>query len=131
MTEIAVEVVLAAEVQHREGATRQYRWRQERKAALEGEERKRLIEAERAERERQRRFEQARLDRLLRDASAFRQAADIRRYVERLRRAQSCESTVSVSDFERWSNWALAQADRIDPGVGGIFLKAMKDESEA
>ena len=35
MTEIAIQVVLSAEVQYREGATRKYEWRVARKAELE------------------------------------------------------------------------------------------------
>jgi hypothetical protein len=30
--------------------------------------------------------------------------------------------------LEEWSQWALAQADRIDPAIGSKFSKAMKDE---
>jgi hypothetical protein len=30
--------------------------------------------------------------------------------------------------LERWSKWALAEADRIDPALGGGFLKAMHEE---
>jgi len=35
----------------------------------------------------------------------------------------------SLEDVERWSQWALAQADRIDPAVGKAFLNAMQDEA--
>jgi hypothetical protein len=48
---------------------------------MEAEERRHQIEAERAERERLRQFEQARIGRFLRDAAAFRQANQIRKYV--------------------------------------------------
>lgn len=51
MTEIAVEVVLLAEVRYREAAVRHYHWRIERKTELEEEDRRRMIVAERAERE--------------------------------------------------------------------------------
>jgi hypothetical protein len=40
------------------------------------------------------------------------------------------ESPDSSGELERWSQWALAQADRIDPAIGGTFLKAMQDEDE-
>jgi hypothetical protein len=36
-----------------------------------------------------------------------------------------------ADDLERWSKWALAQAHRIDPAIGGAFLKAMRDENNA
>lgn len=130
IAEIAWELVLTAEVQYREGALRHYQWRVERKAELEEEERKRKVEAERRERERLKRLEQARIDRLLKDAAAFHQAAAIRKYVEAIRLAQKCKGTSTAEEFEQWSKWALAQADRIDPAIGGAFLKSMRDEND-
>lgn len=130
MTEIAVEVILTAEIQYREMAVQQYRLRVERRAQLEEEERQRKLAIERAEKERLKRIEQARIDRLLRDAAAFQQAAEIRKYVETIRLTQACDGFSVTGEFERWSQWALAQADRIDPAHGGAFLKAMHDEDE-
>jgi hypothetical protein len=75
-------------------------------------------------------MEQARVDRLLRDATAFQQAGEIRKYVEAIRLAPARDGTPSSGELERWSQWALAQADRIDPAIGGTFLKAMQDEDE-
>jgi hypothetical protein len=40
------------------------------------------------------------------------------------------ERTHSSEEFERWRRFALAEADRIDPTVGGAFLKAMRDEED-
>ncbi len=126
MTEIAVQVVLTAEIQYREGALRCHEWRVKRKAELEEEERRRKIEADRAEKERQRRIEEGRVNRLLKDAAAFQQAGVIRQYVEAIR---SIQNTTSVAEaFELWSRWALAQADRIDPSIGDRFMAAMQDE---
>jgi hypothetical protein len=130
MTEIAVEVILTAEIQYREMAVQQYRLRVERRAQLEEEERQRKLAIERAEKERLKRIEQARIDRLLRDAAAFQQAAEIRKYVETIRLTQACDGFSVTGEFERWSRWALAQADRIDPAHGGAFLKTMHDEDE-
>jgi hypothetical protein len=129
MTEVAVEIVLTAEIRYREGAIRQYGWRVERKAELEAEERQRELEAEHAEKDRQKRIEQARIDRLLRDAAVFQQAGEIRKYVEAIRLAQS-RNGMSSDEFERWSQWALEQADRIDPVTGGAFLMAMRDQDD-
>jgi len=131
ITEIAVELILTGELQHRESALRRYQWRVKRKAELEEEERKRKLEAERRERERLKRLEQARIDRLLKDAVAFQQAGVIRRYVEAIRLAYECTSPSGTEPFERWSKWALAEADRIDPAMGGAFLRAMRDEDDA
>jgi hypothetical protein len=128
MTEIAVQVILTAELQYREGSVRSYQWRVQRKAELEEEERERKRQAERAERERQKRQEQARVDRLLKSAGAFQQAREIRKYVEAIRATQTDNTTCSGEELERWSQWALAEAERIDPVVGGKFLSAMRDE---
>jgi hypothetical protein len=129
MTEIAIEVVLSAEIQYRESAVRKFQWRVQRKVELEEEDRKRKIEIERAERERQKRIEQARIDRLLRDARAFQHAGEIRKYVEAIRSALGNEACSSPG-FEQWSEWALAQADRIDPAVDGKFHSAEQDEDD-
>jgi hypothetical protein len=128
MTDVAVQAILIAELQYREQSLRQYEWRVQRKAELEEEQRKRKLEAERAEKERQKRVEQARINRLLRDAAAFQQAGEIRRYVEVIRLAMARDNSPSMDKVEQWSKWALAQADRIDPAIGGRFLKAMQDE---
>ena len=131
LAEIAVEIVLTAERQYREGAVRQHEWRVERKAQLEEEERQRRLEAERAERERRAQLEQAHIDRLLSDADAFKQASDIRSYVEKIRSAvERGEVNVSEADIARWSEWALGQANRIDPLANRKFLHAMKDRDD-
>jgi hypothetical protein len=130
MAEIAVEVILTAEIQYREMAVQHYQLCVKRRAQLEEEERQRKLAIERAEQERLRRVEQARIDRLLGDAAAFQQAAEIRKYVETIRLTQACDGFSVTGEFERWSQWALAQADRIDPAHGGAFLKAMHDEDE-
>jgi hypothetical protein len=122
--------VLIAEIQHRESAIRHYQWRVERKVELEEEERKRKLEAERGKRERLERLEQGRIDRLLKDAGAFQQTGVIRNYVQAIRLAYPCEEASSTEAIERWSSWALAQADRIDPTIGGAFLTSMRDEDE-
>jgi hypothetical protein len=128
MADIAVQVILTAEINYRDSALRQYQWRVRRKAELEEEKRKRTLEAERAEKERQKRMAQARIDRLLRDAAAFQQAGEIRKYVEAIRSGEARDRSLSMDQIERWTKWALVQADRIDPTISGRFLKAMQDE---
>jgi len=128
MTDVCVQLILTAEIKYRENALHQYQWRIKRKAEVEEEQRKRKLEAERAEKERQKRIEQGRINRLLRDAAAFQQAGEIRKYVEAIRLSQALNTTSSMDEMERWRQWALAQAERIDPATGGRFLKAMEDE---
>jgi len=131
LAEIAIQLILTAELQHRESAVRRHQWRVERKAELEEEERQRKLKAERAERERRKRLEQARIDRLLKDAAAFQQAGTIRKYVEAIRLVPSSSEACSAEKLERWSQWALSEADRIDPAIGGAFLTAMRGEEGA
>jgi len=128
MTEIAVQIILTAELQYREGTVRSYEWRVQRKAELEEEERERKRQAERAEQERQKRLEQARINRLLKSAAAFDQAGAIRKYVEAIRETQTGNAACSGEELERWSQWALGEAERIDPVAGGKFLSTMQDE---
>jgi hypothetical protein len=131
LAEIALQLILTAELQHRESAIRRYQWRVERKAQLEEEERERKIKAERAERERRKRLERARIERLLKAAAAFQQAGTIRKYVEAIRLTLSSTEACSPEELEQWSQWALSEADRIDPAIGGAFLTAMRDEEGA
>jgi hypothetical protein len=131
LSEIAVQLILTSELRQRESAVRRHQWRVERTAELEEEEIQRKLKAERAERERRKRLEQARIDRLLKDAAAFQHAGAIRKYVEAIRLATSSSEACSAEKFERWSQWALSEANRIDPAIGGGFLNAMQDEQGA
>jgi hypothetical protein len=107
MTDVAVQVILMAENNCRENAPHQYQWRIKRKAELEEEERKRTLNAECAEKKRQKRFEQGSVNRLLRDAAASQQAGEIRKYVEAIRLALSRDESPSIGEFEQWSQWSV------------------------
>jgi hypothetical protein len=113
MTDIAIQLVLTAEIKYRENALHGYQWRIQRKAELEEEQRKRKLEAERAEKERRKWIEQRRVSRLIRDAAAFQQAGEIRKYVDTIRRMLARDGSSSSEEVEKWSQWALSQADRI------------------
>lgn len=130
-TEVAVEVIVTAELQLREHAIRQHQHRAERKADLLERERKAREEAERKERERQVRLAQARIDRLLGDAASFRQASDIRLYVATMAKRAANQDAAAREAFERWRDWALAQADLIDPSLGEAFVRSMDDPAES
>jgi hypothetical protein len=131
LTEIAIEIVVTAELQYREGRVRNYEWRIKQKAQLEEAARKRKLEEEQAERDRKERLEQARIDRLLRDATLFQQARDIRNYVEAIRYGKIEGNSPPPPDLDKWCTWALAQADRIDPAAGDVFLESIDDEMSA
>ncbi|MGC2476224.1 MAG: hypothetical protein WA485_17940 [Candidatus Sulfotelmatobacter sp.] len=104
MTDIAIQLILTAEIKYRENVVHGYQWRIKRKAELEEEQRKRKVEAERAEKERQKRLEQARVNRLLRDAAAFQQAGEIRKYVDTIRRTLAREGSSSSEEVENGAN---------------------------
>jgi hypothetical protein len=82
------------------------------------------------ERERQVKAERARVDRLLSEATAFRQANDIRAYVDTIRGAHASADPASQQELNAWVSWALAQADRIDPVRSGKFLIGYADGTD-
>jgi len=131
LDEIAVEVVVNAEVQYRESSARSYQWRVERKAQLEEEVRRQKVEAERRERARLVKLEQHRVDRLLGEADALRKANDIRAYVQAVIEANGASSNpVPADEMQQWSAWALSQASRIDPVASGVFRRLGGDDVE-
>ncbi|NEU96924.1 hypothetical protein [Bradyrhizobium uaiense] len=71
---------------------------------------------------------QARIDRLLAEAASLSRAADIRAYVRAVEQAIERERIAAPADDPaRWSNWALTQADRIDPVKNRQFLQAFEE----
>jgi hypothetical protein len=61
----------------------------------------------------------------------FQQSAAIRQYVEAIRTRHRNSPITSDEELNPWSDWALAQADRIDPAVGGDFLLRMRQAQQA
>ncbi len=128
ITEIVIELIVAGERRYRAGAQRQYEWIIDRKAQLIEEAHRKKEEAERLEREHRIRLEKDRVDRLLADATALRQAEDIRTYVQQVKQLVSADAIASTAEAaQAWEAWALAQADRIDPVVSRRFHETMKD----
>lgn len=129
LAEIVVEIIIAGEVQYRELLQHHYEWLLQEKIRLEKEARRRKEEEERREHERQVQAQKERVERLLKEASALRQSAEIRAYVEAVRAANASAINPLPSDkIEAWATWALAEADRIDPIRTGRFLDQVKDE---
>lgn len=129
LSEIAAEIVVAAEQSYRQGCVRNFEWRVKRKAELEEELRARQRERERQELERRAKLEQARIDRLVGEAASLRRAADIRAYVAAVKQAvDSDDLAPQAGVLARWENWALAQADRIDPVKNGKFLQGLEGD---
>jgi hypothetical protein len=100
-----------------------------RKAQLEEDERNRQLELEREELEHRQRLEQARIDRLLDEAESLRRATDIRADVAAVKAAVANEtSSISAEKMQRWSKWALAEADCIDPVRSARFFDTFDNE---
>jgi hypothetical protein len=122
LRDIAEEVVLAGECHYREQKEYRYQWTLERKQELEEKERQRIETEARLERERLEKLRQERIQRLLDEASAHRQACDIREYIDRvLELTGTSSSPEEQGQLMLWAEWARAQADDLDPIVSGRF----------
>lgn len=130
VTDIVVELIVSGERRYREAAQHRYEWMLECRAELIEEARRKKEEEERQERERIARSEQERVGRLLADAQAS-QARDIRAYVREVTElcAEGSEQG-SPTALQEWQQWALAQAERIDPVASGRFRDGLKDPGE-
>lgn len=128
---IVISLIVAAEVEYRASCFRHREWLTRRKAELIEAERKRIEEEKRRERERQEKLEQARIDSLLQDADNLRRARTIRDYVREVQMTLGQDAKgIAPSQIQEWTDWALAQADRIDPLVSGRFIGHMAREKE-
>lgn len=119
--EIVLEVILMGERQYRDHKHYQYKSLVERKAKLEEAERQRIEAQARMERERIERLRQARVQRLLDESAAYRQACDIRGYVNQVLASVPFESAADREKAEAWAEWARGQADFLDPIISGRF----------
>jgi len=118
----AAAIIVRGEQEVRESAVRRRAWRIKRKAELEEAERKRLTEEERQRRALEAKRQQARIDHLLGQAEALRQAEQIRAYVAAVRALNpNASDPLTPGALDEWSGWALAQADRIDPVLSGTY----------
>lgn len=123
LTDVAVNVLVAGENSCREKELSHYRWLVKHKADLIEWAKKDKQEAEKAERERRVKEEQAHLDRLLSEAKALREAEEIRSYVASVRKLnENSMDPVPEDELSNWTLWALEQADRIDPVRSRRFL---------
>lgn len=128
--DIAVEMVVHAEAAYRKSVLWGHGARKERKAQLEEAARQAAAEAIRKERERQERLEKERVERLLGEAASLARAREIRRYVEEVRDANAASADpLPPERIDAWSDWALQQADRIDPVRSGAFRKPYDEDT--
>jgi hypothetical protein len=126
---IAVAIVVHGERVCRSSAQHHREWVIKQKAEMVAEERRKAAERLRLERERLERLEKARVGRLLAQARSLREAEEIRAYVSAVRERQaSLDDPLSATGFQQWTEWALSQADRIDPVLSGSFRTVQNDE---
>jgi hypothetical protein len=128
LADIAVAIVVHAERVCRSSAQHHREWVIERKAKLAEEERRKEAARRRLERERLERLENARVARLLAQARALTDAQEIRAYVSAVRNLQATlDNPLSETELQHWADWALRQADRIDPVRSGGFRTVQSD----
>ncbi|NTF43049.1 hypothetical protein [Rhizobium rhizogenes] len=114
---IAASVIVAGELSFRNSL----------REAEEHEEKKRL-EAHRRHQEHLTALNQQRLQNLITSGELLRQAQDIRILVERVRSAMvSGSSDLGPAELQSWEEWALEQADMIDPIKSGQFLSHLRE----
>lgn len=120
---IVLDLIVFAEEHYRDHLVQNHRWQLQRRKERIEVARKQKIEAERKERERIAALEQARIDRLLGEAASFQTARNIRAYIEDVRAASAAMTpAIAEEELAAWTQWALAQADRIDPVISKRFL---------
>lgn len=126
-TEIVRGILLQVEQDARKGAVLRHKWecedreRRIREAKLAAEK----AEADRVAREKA--AAAARIEALIGGADALERAARIRRYVEAVRSiVAATPEDVPNDTLERWTAWALAQADAIDPVISRRFLSDLE-----
>jgi len=125
--EIVVDLIVLGEEEYRERQLSHHKWRLEDRARRIAEAKKQKEEAERKERERIAALEKARVDRLLGEAAALHRAEQIRAYVSAVEhRLKQSHGHVEPNSLVRWKDWALTQADKIDPVKSGLFLQGLE-----
>jgi hypothetical protein len=126
LQQIAVAIIVTAEVFHRDAIVGHHEWQVKERARIEEEIRKEKIEAERKARERREMEEKARINRLLGQAKSLHQSNTIRAYVADVR-ALALQLPVPHEHLDHWASWALSEADRIDPTKNRTVVSAIEE----
>ncbi|HEY0218895.1 MAG TPA: hypothetical protein VGC26_03875 [Afipia sp.] len=123
--EIATEIVVTGELQYREHMQWRYETTLKHREELRQQAIRRKLEEEKAERDRLLKLEAERLRRLVEGAADHRKANDIRNFVTSV----MTEAAAKGNDerVQRWKEWALAQADKIDPVATGRIWDQVND----
>jgi hypothetical protein len=114
--EIVAGLVVVGEWMYRSSLLRYYEYRRDRQRELKEQIRRRNEEAARKERQRLEKIEAERRDQLVAETLAWRQASEIRAYIEaQVTRRKANADSEMLTALETWASWARAEADRIDP----------------
>jgi hypothetical protein len=125
LSEIATEIIVAGELQYREHLQWRYEATVKHREELHQAAIKKKLEQEKAERDRQLKLEADRLKRLVESAENHRKANDIRGFVASVVAMPAAQT--GADRVLRWREWALAQADKIDPVTTGQIWGAISD----
>ena len=127
LNSIAVEIIVAGELQYREHQVWVHKEEVRHREEMRQEAIRRQIEQEKAERERLIKLEAARLKRLTDSAENYNLAQTIRAFVSTV-----VGMPINNTDLEpvaRWREWALLQADKLDPIATGQIWNDVNDNS--
>jgi hypothetical protein len=122
---IATEIVLAGELQYREHQIWLYDDAVRRREELKHQAIQQQIEREKAERERLIKLEAARLKRLTDSAESYHRAKTIRAFVSSV--IEAFDGRIDPEHVERWKEWALLQAEKLDPIATEIIWDDVND----
>lgn len=124
LSTIAVEIIVTGELQYREHVVWRYEDAVRRREEMRKEEIRNKLAAEKAERERLEKLEADRLKRLTDSADDHRKAESIRHFVAVV---AGLAQGRTPEHFESWRDWALEQADKLDPIATGRIWNDISD----
>lgn len=129
LTEIVVQILIRGEEQYRASLAYARKHLIEQKERIRIEIQKREEERQRQAREQLEKERKARVEALLAQAADLQKALAIRNYVQ-LMKNRLASMQISAGEFEMWENWALSEANRIDPSVSLKFLDTIPKKSD-
>ena len=124
LTDILVQMLVAAETCYRDRLMREREWLIERKAEAAAELKRRKDEAERQARALAEKQVKERIARLLAQAKNLAHANEIRAYVETTL-LRAADLAAARAEVDSWATWARQEADRIDPVKNGAVEAAV------
>lgn len=125
LSTIAAEIIVSGELQYREHQVWTYEQAVCRREELRQEEIRKKLVAEKAERERLIKLEADRLKRLTDSAENYHRAQTIRAFVTSV--VSMPAASTDPESVARWKDWALLQADKIDPIATGRVWDDVND----